>query len=186
MELTKTYFKTNCRVIEKEDGFYRWSNRQKDYIPLKLTLSVKEHPYGKSMKYMFCSFYDIEAKKGFSIPYHRFIWIWYNGKVPEKCDVDHIDGDSLNNDISNLRVITRSENLKGRKGSSNQYGKEIKKVDEEFKKEKALLTYLKEEYKKQDDKYRWHMYCNLEKNWHKYEAEVRKAIIDSICTRGLF
>lgn len=180
--MTKEFFEKNCKVIETETGFSRWSNRKNCYIPLKLTLHTKDHPYGKAKNYYFCSFYDLETKKGFSIPYHRFLWIWYHGEIPAKHDIDHIDGDSLNNDLSNLRCISRSENLKGRKGYSNQYGQEF---DPEFQKDKAMIGYLKDEYKKQGDKFRWHMFCNLEKNWHKYDKETRKAIIDSILRRGL-
>lgn len=177
MKNTKAYFETNCKVIETEDGFYRWSNRFKDYIPLKLTLHTQPHPYGGPQQYYFCSFYDLETKKGFSIPYHRFLWIWRNGNINPKLDVDHIDGNSLNNEYTNLRLCTRSENLKNRKGKSNQYGKDF---DPDYQKTKALISYLKEEYKKQGDKFRWHMFCNLERNWHNYDKSIRDAIIDSI------
>ena len=182
MKLTKNYFETNCGVIETESGFLRWSNRSKVYIPLRFTINTKKHEYGSDKQYVFCGFYDKIEKKGFSIPYHRFLWIWKHGEIPENYDIDHIDGDSLNNDISNLRAISRSENLKGRKGKSNQHGKDL---DPEFKKEIELLRYLKEEYKAQGDKYRWHQFCSLEKNWRLYDSEIRKAIIDNIIKMGL-
>ena len=53
--------------------------------------------------------------------YHRFIYIWYKGSIPAGYDVDHIDNDSLNNDISNLQLLTRKENLAKRGKGINQY-----------------------------------------------------------------
>lgn len=53
--------------------------------------------------------------------YHRFIYIWYNGEIPAGYDIDHIDNNSLNNDISNLRLLTRKENLAKRGRGINQY-----------------------------------------------------------------
>lgn len=40
---------------------------------------------------------------------HRVIWAIYYGKWPDNT-IDHIDGDSLNNRISNLRDVTQLEN----------------------------------------------------------------------------
>lgn len=42
---------------------------------------------------------------------HLIIWSMINGDVPEGMDIDHIDGDKLNNKIDNLRLATRSENF---------------------------------------------------------------------------
>ena len=39
---------------------------------------------------------------------HRLIFLWHNGWVP--FEIDHIDGDPLNNKIENLRVATHSQN----------------------------------------------------------------------------
>lgn len=51
----------------------------------------------------------------------RAMWAWFYGKCPANMDVDHIDGDSLNNNLSNLQLLTRSENLQKRKGYMNQH-----------------------------------------------------------------
>lgn len=42
---------------------------------------------------------------------HRLIWLHVTGSFPE-CDIDHIDGNRLNNSWVNLRSVTRRENLR--------------------------------------------------------------------------
>lgn len=40
----------------------------------------------------------------------KLTWIWFNGSVPDGEDIDHIDNDSLNNNISNLQTLKHREN----------------------------------------------------------------------------
>jgi len=41
---------------------------------------------------------------------HRIVWLLHNGELP-KGSIDHIDRDTENNRIENLRVCTRSQNM---------------------------------------------------------------------------
>lgn len=50
---------------------------------------------------------------------HRVIWAMANYEVPEGYEIDHIDGDGLNNRIDNLRCVTRSDNFKNRRRATN-------------------------------------------------------------------
>lgn len=49
---------------------------------------------------------------------HRLAWLYVYGSMPTK-EIDHIDGDKLNNKISNLRQVSRSENMKNVKVRKN-------------------------------------------------------------------
>lgn len=41
---------------------------------------------------------------------HRLIWVLFNGDIPENMVIDHIDGDSTNNSIENLRCVSKKIN----------------------------------------------------------------------------
>ena len=47
---------------------------------------------------------------GVFYPAHRLAWLLVYGIDPGQYEIDHIDGDGLNNRITNLRLATRGEN----------------------------------------------------------------------------
>lgn len=46
-----------------------------------------------------------------SIPLARLMCAWFYGEIAEDMDADHIDGDTLNNNINNLQIISHRANM---------------------------------------------------------------------------
>ena len=49
---------------------------------------------------------------------HRLAWLYFYGSWPDDC-IDHINQDRADNRITNLRVVTKSQNQHNRKRSLN-------------------------------------------------------------------
>lgn len=61
--------------------------------------------------------------KGKSYPVHRIIWQMFASVIPKGKQIDHVDRNRLNNDISNLRLVTQAVNSRNRsKRSDNTSG----------------------------------------------------------------
>lgn len=125
----------------------------------KLMIISKKHPYGKVMKYKYVSIYDpenpatyvnkvyISKKTGehrhykgrqiktSNVAVSRLVYAWFKGDVPANMDVDHIDGDTFNNSIDNLQLLTRKENLAKRLLTPSQITKMYNDLKRKQKKE---------------------------------------------------
>lgn len=67
---------------------------------------------------------------------HRIVWETYIGVIPDNIQINHIDGNKSNNSLSNLELVTGSENLKKaviegliKSGYNNPYSKSVDKFD---------------------------------------------------------
>lgn len=76
-----------------------------DYSTKVSVVQHKRHVDGK--------LYDYKgwAYKTRNIPLGRLVYAWFHGEVPANMDIDHIDNNKWNNNINNLQMLTRKENL---------------------------------------------------------------------------
>ena len=58
---------------------------------------------------------------------HRWVWINFNGDIPEGCHIHHIDHDPDNNNIENLECLTLSDHIK-RHWKENTYDLEQRRA----------------------------------------------------------
>lgn len=72
-------------------------------------LKPRKHPSG----YMYIGMYigEGEDKQRLWRRLHRVVFEAFGGKITEGREIDHIDGNKHNNDITNLRLVTRSQNM---------------------------------------------------------------------------
>ena len=68
-----------------------------------LNLSIKNDGYGVYYLYL--------NKKRLGILAHRIIYETFNEFIPDNMQINHIDGNKLNNKLENLELVTRSENM---------------------------------------------------------------------------
>jgi len=93
-------------------------------------LFIREKSYTGSVKRGDIAGYEVHSRSGNHKRYmqisvksksyyaHRLAYLFMKGSWPET-EIDHIDGNGLNNKWNNFRFVTKSENLKNKKMYSN-------------------------------------------------------------------
>ena len=140
-EKTKEEIKEIWKDIKDYEGIYKISNYG-NVFSLKRDKILKP---GISNKYYHVSLSkngEVKPKK-----IHRIVTEHFSDDWDEKLQVDHIDGDRLNNNISNLRMATSSQNNSNRKIQKNNTSGyrgvficENKKYQARIKKEGKIIT----------------------------------------------
>lgn len=117
---SRQFLEQACRVSEVDGKFYQQTVKV-GLKELKPFTSIAKHKYGIDQPYEYIAVYNYEKGKPSLMSYHSFLYAWYKGEVPAGYDVDHIDGDTMNNHIDNLQLLTHAENIKKRGGGKNQW-----------------------------------------------------------------
>ena len=111
-QLNSKVMKTNLKPIKDYEGYFineigevysnKWKKTLRQLKPQRATQSKK--------KYLQVRLFNFEGGKLYYV--HRLMWETFKGPIPEDKSIDHIDGDTANNNLSNLQLLTRRQNTK--------------------------------------------------------------------------
>lgn len=103
--------------------------------------------------------YFRHSVNGTTILMHRYVWEYYNCKIPKGYHIHHIDGDKCNNDISNLQLL---------KGTEHEilHGRLITDEDRKWRRNNIISKAVP---KAQE----WHK-SDVGKEWHRQQVKYRK------------
>lgn len=104
---------------------------------------------------------------------HRLVWETFNGDIPEGKQIDHIDGDTSNNSIDNLQVVSARENMN--KYLKERHGGLIRKRRNELIKLYEELGTYKKVAEKTGIAYQI-IYRVIKDVYHRYDSKAGKYI----------
>lgn len=103
-------------------------------------------------RYYYVNLTQNGVKKDYRV--HRLIYKTYKGDIPNGMVIDHIDGNTKNNNIDNLRCVSQSENCSNKNTIKNQYkavimlNKDTNELIKEFESIIAAEMYFGKHYSK--------------------------------------
>lgn len=92
-------------LVEYKDGWLYWKERKGND---RFTKTFNSKFCGVKVGSLAVTGYLETAVKQEKYLVHRLVFLYHHGYLPEQ--IDHIDGNRLNNHIDNLRPATKSEN----------------------------------------------------------------------------
>lgn len=98
---TQKYLRA-CFDYDPETGILTWRKRS------DVSAQVNARCVGKSAGSRVP--YNLIQIKGIQYRAHRLIWGYVFGSIPKDMEIDHIDGDTQNNRLSNLRLASSGQN----------------------------------------------------------------------------
>lgn len=122
MIITHRFIK-ECFYYDFVSGNLIWRYMGKDLFPNEKSQKTHNTKYamktaGFKIKTNYGKNYIRVSVKGHKLYAHRVIWFLVYGKWPDD-EIDHIDGNSLNNRLHNLKVVSHIENGRNQKIHKN-------------------------------------------------------------------
>lgn len=107
-------------ICDPDRGVLFWKHRPREMFTSECSFRSWNTKYAGREAFTSCDSDGYRHGKilGFSFRAHRVIWAVKTGEWP-KGEVDHINGDILDNRWENLRIATHSQNMKNRGAPSN-------------------------------------------------------------------
>jgi hypothetical protein len=99
------------KKTEFKKGISPWNKGKRGYTTCK-----------KSKGFIDSFGYFVFFKKGVEVKEHRLIWENHNGKIPKGYIIHHKNENRLDNDISNLELVTRAEHSRIHKFAEKMRG----------------------------------------------------------------
>ena len=91
------------------------NTKEMSWKKINPSLSKRYHRIsGNTMQYYVVSWSDYKnSGRSYTFPLSRLVYLYFNhfDSLPSNMDVDHINGDSLDNRLENLQLLSRHDNL---------------------------------------------------------------------------